>query len=119
MIEKSSFPISTYLFWVITPIVMIFFFVICVMMIWSPPDFEKFLARREGKNLIGASIGVVAIFIGVLFIEDTSSLMYTIIQPFRFKLSFFLIYGGCALGISAALAVFVAELKARLLLRNK
>jgi hypothetical protein len=88
------------------------------MMIWPSPEFEKFLVRREGKNLIGASLGVVAIFIGVLFIEDTSSFMYTTIQPFKFKLSFFLIYGGCALGASAALAVFVAELKARLLLRN-
>jgi hypothetical protein len=119
-IENSLFPASAYIFWIITPFVMIVAFVLWLGMLWPPQEFERFLVRRKNiKGLTWACIFMPIIYVGMLHAQDPSGTLYSIFQPLKHKIVFFLLYGGNAVIVSGALAVLVVDLRARSWLRKR
>jgi hypothetical protein len=115
IIKKTLFPMSAYIFWAVMPLFIITNLSLCIFLLLPFREFEFFLVRRRnGKNILLTGFSVVLLYIGVLHIEELPSILNSVLKPFEYKFSFFMIYCGAALGFSGAIALLAMECRARL-----
>jgi hypothetical protein len=125
IIRKTSFPVSAYVFWVVTPFFVVLCF--CILVVWFWPsmaspnnskEFQLFLKIREsrpknrGKSIIfGCFVLFLAFYTMVLDPTPETNPIFISLKPFQNKLSFFLLYGGGAFLLPALILLPVGELR--------
>jgi hypothetical protein len=117
IIKKTQFPMSAYAFWSIIPFFMIVTMVLGIFMLWPSREFKRFLMHRntEKKNLLWAGLCVILICIGILLIDDPSSILNSFFKPFQRKTSFFFIYGtDIGFALPLAITIVLMDFRARL-----